>query len=185
MHALRTILTASLLSLATVAASATPIAFHATLTGAAEVPPTPSTATGTATVIADDVAGTVSVNLTVSGLTTPSAAGHIHFGPVGVAGPIILPFTGLPSATSFTYTHTFTAADLINSATSGIATFGALLGAMEAGNTYTNVHTTTFPGGEIRGQLVPEPASVALLAVGAGLLFLLRGWSVRRRGSRA
>ncbi|MDB5365615.1 MAG: hypothetical protein JWM77_1542 [Rhodospirillales bacterium] len=183
MRTLYTMLAASLLSFATVPASAVPITFQATLRGAEEVPPTSSTATGFATFVADTVAETVSVDLSVSGLTTPSVAGHLHFAPPGVAGPIILPFTGLPNTTAFTYSHSFTAADLTNSVTTGIATFGALLSAIEAGNTYANVHTTNFPGGEIRGQLeaarVAEPASVTLLAVGAGLLLLL----LRRRAT--
>jgi hypothetical protein len=31
--------------------------------------------------------------------------------------------------------------------------FADLLAAIRAGTTYVNVHTTAFPGGEIRGQL--------------------------------
>jgi hypothetical protein len=56
---------------------------------------------------------------------------------------------------------------------------------MAAGEAYWNIHSTTFPGGEIRGFLVavPEPSSLALLGLGAvGLA--ARAWN-KRRASKA
>jgi hypothetical protein len=40
----------------------------------------------------------------------------------------------------------------------------ALLSAIASGKAYLNIHSTTFGSGEIRGFLVPEPASLGLLA---------------------
>jgi hypothetical protein len=45
-----------------------------------------------------------------------------------------------------------------------------------SGHSYINFHTTQFPGGEIRGQIlpVPEPETYALMLVGLGAGFLAR-----------
>jgi hypothetical protein len=55
------------------------------------------------------------------------------------------------------------------------------VGYLFAGYLYMNVHTSTFPGGEIRGQLllVPEPSVGALAGLGAGLMLV---WRWRRKG---
>ena len=47
---------------------------------------------------------------------------------------------------------------------------------MIAGLTYVNIHTTTFGGGEIRGQiyLVPEPTTAAVLGLGLAALVVAR-----------
>src|SRR2546423_15281949 len=60
-------------------AHAIPITFEAILTGANEVPPVVSPATGQAIVVLDPTAQTIQINATFSGLTTPHQAGHNHF----------------------------------------------------------------------------------------------------------
>src|SRR5262249_54519581 len=113
-------------------------------------------------------------------LTSALAAGHIHFGMPDANGPVILPFPNLPTgATSGTFSGVLTAANLTPAGP--IMTFADAVAALEAGNTYSNLHTTNFPGGEIRGQNlaapVPEPCTLVLVCVSTlGLL----GYSWRR-----
>jgi CHRD domain/PEP-CTERM motif len=147
-------------------ANAALIEFAATMTGSQEVPPTPSTGTGLSMVQLNDVADTITVNTSFSGLTSPATLAHIHGpAPVGVDAPVLFPFTGVPNAISGTIpTQVFTLTT-------------TQIGQLEAGLFYVNVHTTNFPNGEIRGQLfrVPEPTTLGLLGLGlAGVATMLR-----------
>jgi hypothetical protein len=144
--------------------------FSANLTGAQEVPPTGSPATGQCTVTLDDVTGAVTVSGTFAGLSTPASAAHIH----GLAGPgvpagVLIPLT-VPSATS-------------GSITGGGTLTGANIAGMIAGQTYVNVHSTMFSGGEIRGQILASAPATnpwslvilsASLALAGGILLVRR-----------
>ena len=117
--------------------------FKATLNAASEVPTNSSTATGTATLTYNKDAKVFSVVVTYTGLTP--TAGHIHKGAVGVSGGVIYPFTNVGvSPINYTSTTTFTALTADQEAD--------LLGGLN----YANLHTTAYPGGEIRGQLVKQ-----------------------------
>ena len=125
--------------------------FSTTLAGANEVPPTTSTATGTATFTLSGT--TVNYTVTYSSLSGPPTASHMHVGASTVSGPVVVPFSGLPTTASGTFSGSFTQADIKAQTSPVINTLDDLLAQMRAGNTYANIHTTAHGGGEIRGQI--------------------------------
>ncbi len=159
------------------------------LTGPAESPPNASPGLGDGIVAIDTALHTMSLHLDFGGLLGTVTAAHIHaatavagVGTSGVATTIpTLP--GFPSGvTAGTYDHLFdmTLASSYNPsyvAAHGGTTASAesdLFAAFAAGKAYWNVHTTAFPGGEIRGFLTPVPAPGAASALGLGALFATR-----------
>src|SRR5215471_18955925 len=133
---------------------------RATLLGANEVPPISTTATAefSATILQD---GSIPFTLTFDGLAANAAVSHIHFAPTKVAGGVMIFLCGggnqpaCPAATSGTVEGTITAANVTGPSAQGI-TAGDLISALEAvrdGLSYANMHTTNFPGGEIRGNV--------------------------------
>jgi hypothetical protein len=108
------------------------------LTGAQEVPPVSTKATGKSTItVAKDrsVSGTVTVDD-----MTPTAS-HIHQGAAGANGPVIIPLTK-------TSDKTFTGP-------ANTKLTDAQYAAYEKGSLYVNVHSAAHPGGEIRVQMKP------------------------------
>lgn len=126
----------------------------AVLSGAQEVPPVVSGASGNATVTVDAARTTITVTLNTAGLVDATAS-HIHFGMAGVNGGVLFPLFAGPGAFPATLTKTLTSADFTPDAANGINTFADAVNAILLGNTYINVHTLANLGGEIRGQLMP------------------------------
>ena len=142
--------------------------YWVSLSGPAEVPSNNSPGTGKALVTIDAVANTMRVQTTFSGLLAGVTAAHIHV-PTAVAGAgtagvaTTLPtFPGFPAGvTAGTYDQTFNMllassynpVYVTNNGGTTTSAFAALRAAISAGKAYLNIHSTMFPGGEIRGFL--------------------------------
>jgi hypothetical protein len=119
----------------------------------------------------DEDAQTFEFELKYSGLEGAVTVAHIHFGKHGVNGGVSAFLCGggdkpaCPSEDAEAdgeaeVTGTIDAADVIGPAGQGIeaGAFDELVAAMRRGNAYANVHSSMWPGGEIRAQISPRNA---------------------------
>lgn len=113
-------------------------AVHVDLGGSQEVPPVSVDGTGSGTI-------TVASNGSVSGsITTNEVAGiaaHIHEGPIGKNGPVIIPLQKT--------------APNVWSVPKGAKLTDMQMAAFKRGDLYVNVHTAQHRGGEVRAQILP------------------------------
>ena len=147
-----------------------PNSFGALLLGYEEVPPVFTSGSGIVQLQISNDRTSIFYKLSYSKLSSAVTQAHIHFGERSVNGGIIVFLcdntgnapAGVPACpNSGTVTSTLTAADVNPPkdpepvTTQGIAAqdFAGLLGAIEHGDAYGNVHTSNFPAGEIRGWL--------------------------------
>lgn len=173
------------LASASLSASAAIKVYSFNLDGAQEVPANASLAAGSAQITVDDVLGTIDYAVLALNLVGDFTASHIH-GPAmsgsnagvqsnlvtdayAAPGPVTIGSFVLPNSISF----------------AGMTTNASLASAINSAPWmyYVNIHTTAYPGGEVRGQLapVPEPETYAMMLAGLGLV----GFMARRRKSTA
>ena len=129
-----------------------PVIKNVALTSSDEVPVCAAAAQGsqgTANVVVSPDQSSITVTVTYSGLSGPVTAAHVHAGKPGVAGPVVLPFSGDLSSP---FTKTFTAADYV-AAPGAPPDFPSFIQALKTGGAYVNVHTAACKPGEIRGQI--------------------------------
>lgn len=131
--------------------------FRSLMNGAQEIPSVTTRAGGTASFRISNDSAMLMYAVTVSNIMNVAAA-HIHIGAVGESGPPVADlfagtrtgaYNGLLAQGSIT-------ADDLKGPLAGqtIASLGDL---MASGRAYVNVHTTAYPGGEIRGQIRATP----------------------------
>jgi hypothetical protein len=163
-----TVAAAALLGTAPLARAAV-ITYTTTLSGPNESPPNASAGTGIGQVDVNTTTNQMHVYVRFSGLTGNTTASHIHSatsiagaGTAGVATTTPT-FAGFPLGVKFgeydiildltlasSYNPSFVTA---NGGTTASAE-AALLAGIAAGKAYLNVHSSSFPGGEIRGFLL-------------------------------
>ena len=117
-------------------------AMMARLSGASEVPPVMSNASGTAEANLNKQTNELSWTVTYAGLSGPATGAHFH-GPAmaGANAGVVVPITGS-----------------LTSPIRGVATLTAAQAAdLMAGKWYVNLHTAANPNGEIRGQIPAHP----------------------------
>jgi MYXO-CTERM domain-containing protein len=148
-------------------AAVTQFTFLNGMSGANESPANASTAIGTINTLQFDDSvgtfGTLSINVTFSGLSSTASASHLHGFSNATTNAGVIAVLTVTAATSGTITGSWAPASALQ------------VSQLFSGLTYINLHTSTFPGGEIRGQLVPvpEPGVFGLLGV-TGLALLRR-----------
>jgi uncharacterized membrane protein len=118
--------------------------FFARLDSAQEVPASNSTANGFGAVLLNAAETQITANMTFSGLSSAQTGAHIHAAaPLGVNAPVLFNLgTGQIANATF-------------------AINAAQVAQLKAGMMYFNVHTQNFTGGEIRGQILPNPLESA------------------------
>ena len=115
-----------------------PVTFSSTLSGSSEAEPNMSTATGSGSTVVDSRTKALTAMVTTTGVV--GMAAHIHEGAVGVSGPVIIPLTEMPAGSGkWSASVTLTNAQFTK---------------LKAGGYYFNVHSTAYPAGEIRGQIL-------------------------------
>jgi hypothetical protein len=129
------------------AASMSHYTFNNTYSGANENPPNASTGTGLITGVFDPNSNALFYRINFSLLLAPTVAAHFHAPAVpGTNAGVVYAHTGFPLAVqagTYSGTHTITALQETQ---------------LLAGLWYSNIHTSQFPGGEIRAQIVLELA---------------------------
>jgi hypothetical protein len=117
----------------------------ANMNGAQEVPANASPAVGNAIAVLNNAGTSLSFTVNYTGLVAPVTANHIHGpAPVGVNAGVIFPINQNIGSTSGVLAGTWNAPALT----------AVYVNYLLTGQTYFNIHTQSFPGGEIRGQIL-------------------------------
>lgn len=107
-------------------------------------PTSASTATGNVTGTYDPSTKLLTYTVTYSGLTGAPTMGHFHYGDPKHIGSTFITFVNLPTGTSGT----------ISGSAPLTATTASQPDSFKLGHVYANIHTSQYPAGEIRANVV-------------------------------
>ena len=157
---IRSVLAAGVVAACGAAASAQQ--FNFVVSPQQEVPPNNSNVAGAGQLLYDPGTQTFDIDVQMFGLTLAELTGwHIHNAPAGSNGPIVIHLQNLGG--------TWVQDGQGISLTMNDVPIGNFAPNLFAGTLYFNVHNTSFQGGVARGQIIPAPATLALLGA-AGLV---------------
>lgn len=143
----RALLLPALLLYAAPGAIAQKIGFGAVLDGAQMVPPVATAARATASIVVDLSADTLTYDLTHTGLGATELSASLHgYAAPGANGPAL---ASLPSGFNKSGVWNYPPADEAQ---------------ILASLAYLQISTSTFPGGEIRGQILRDASDVTMFA---------------------
>jgi hypothetical protein len=133
------------------------LGYQSVMIGLSQVPPVASVGRGLATYLITEDSATLYYSLQVLDVSSTITAAHIHLGHAGQNGDVVANLCGAGSAPACLpqgaiASGTITASSLVGPLAGH--PLGDLIVAMSSGGAYTNVHTSNFPGGEIRGQVL-------------------------------
>ena len=144
------------------------VTFTVNMTGGQAVPPTGSLGTGTGWAFFDTALNTIWFNVTYANLTDAPTRAYFWEGPPGAIGTPLIAINVIPGDPPNQGTL----------ATTHFAFPSGSFGNLMTQNTYLTLGASSGGGlatGEIRGQLVPEPATLSIAGLGLGLVALFRG----------
>ena len=133
--------------------------FTTHLSGDNEVPARDTNATRQVIVRINKDESSIHFKIIVANVQANITGSHFHMGPAGAnAGVVVnlLNISDFPPETNAPVNGILAEGTITASNLSGALAgkpLSNLISAIRAGNIYVNVHTTTYPGGEVRGQL--------------------------------
>jgi len=151
---LRHLVLVTALGLALASPSLAQTVYVGVLSGGTEVPPVATPATGSATVVLNAAQTQLSISVQFQNLIGTYTASHIH-GPAPAGSNAGVRWGFLPPTAPWVFSNANHDGTLTDFITTDVT--AADVTNLNAGNFYVNIHSTSFPGGELRAQLGSQP----------------------------